>query len=80
MQITLNIEDNLFKKASVLTGITEYTLLIREGLKALIDSEIRKKPDSYRPIGLAKNRFHVPPAFFEELPEDMLDAFEGKES
>lgn len=80
MQITLNIEDSLFKKASVLTGITEYTLLIREGLKALIDSEIRRKPGTYRPIGLAKNRFHVPPDFFEELPKDILDAFEGKES
>jgi hypothetical protein len=39
MQITLNIEDSLFTKASQLTGITEYAALIREGLKALIDSE-----------------------------------------
>jgi hypothetical protein len=31
-----------------------------------------------RPIGLAKDKFQVPPQFFEELPEDWLDAFEGK--
>ena len=31
-----------------------------------------------RPIGLAKNRFQVPPQFFEELPEDLINAFESK--
>ena len=30
-----------------------------------------------RPIGLAKGRFSVPPSFFEPLPDDLLDAFEG---
>ncbi|EDN66001.1 Prevent-host-death protein [Beggiatoa sp. PS] len=33
---------------------------------------------SQRPIGLAKDQFQVPSQFFEELPEDLLDAFEGK--
>lgn len=28
-----------------------------------------------RPIGLEKGRFTVPPAFFEPLPEEILDAF-----
>lgn len=36
-----------------------------------------KKP---RPIGLAKGTFEVPPSFFEPLPDDLLDAFEGKGS
>ncbi len=31
-----------------------------------------------RPIGLAKGRFEVPPEFFDPLPDDLLDAFEGK--
>jgi prevent-host-death family protein len=30
-----------------------------------------------RPIGLARGRLTVPPAFFEPLPEDMLGGFEG---
>jgi len=34
----------------------------------------RKGP---RPIGLAKG-FEVPPSFFEPLPDDELDAFEGR--
>ncbi len=31
-----------------------------------------------RPIGLAKEIFQVPPEFFDELPEDLLDEFEGR--
>ena len=34
----------------------------------------RRKP---RPIGFAKG-FEVPPSFFEPLPEEVLEAFEGK--
>lgn len=33
-----------------------------------------------RRIGLAKGKFRVPRSFFEPLPDDLLDAFEGKES
>ena len=33
-----------------------------------------------RPVGLAKGRFEVPPEFFEPLPDDLMDAFEGKGS
>jgi hypothetical protein len=32
---------------------------------------------SPRPIGLAKDKFQVSPHFFDELPSDLLDAFEG---
>ncbi len=40
-------------------------------------SEQRKQP---RPVGLAKGDFKVLPDFFDPLPEDLLDAFEGKRS
>jgi antitoxin (DNA-binding transcriptional repressor) of toxin-antitoxin stability system len=36
-----------------------------------------KKP---RPIGLARGQFTVPPSFFEPLPDDLQDAFEGRRS
>ncbi len=39
---------------------------------------ITQPPGKPRPIGLAKERFTVPDTFFEPLPEDELDAFEGK--
>ena len=31
-----------------------------------------------RPIGLAKGQVHVPDSFFDPLPDDLLDRFEGK--
>lgn len=31
-----------------------------------------------RPIGLAKDEFRVPPEFFEPLPPEIIDSFEGK--
>lgn len=31
-----------------------------------------------RPIGLAKGMFTVPASFFEPLPEEELEAFEGR--
>jgi hypothetical protein len=32
-----------------------------------------------RPIGLARDRFQVSPRFFEELPAELVEAFEGKQ-
>jgi antitoxin (DNA-binding transcriptional repressor) of toxin-antitoxin stability system len=33
-----------------------------------------------RPIGLARGQFSVPPSFFEPLPDELHDAFEGRRS
>lgn len=43
MRTTLNIEDNLIKKASRLTGIKEKTSLVRLGLQTLIARESSKR-------------------------------------
>lgn len=43
MRTTLNIEDELIKKASRLTGIKEKTSLVRLGLEALISRESSKR-------------------------------------
>lgn len=43
-------------------------------------AEIRPLPTTGtepRPIGLYKGTFEVTDAFFEPLPDDLLDAFEG---
>ena len=34
--------------------------------------------DEPRPIGLAREVFEVPPAFFDPLPDDLVEAFEGR--
>ena len=43
MRTTLNIEDELFKRAARLTGITEKTALVRLGLEALIAAASAKR-------------------------------------
>jgi hypothetical protein len=43
MKTTLNIDDQILKKASRLTGISEKTALVRMGLEALIEQESAKR-------------------------------------
>ena len=43
MRTTLNIEDNLIKKVSKLTGIKEKTTMVKLGLEALIAMESSKR-------------------------------------
>ena len=43
MRTTLNIDDEMLKKASKLTGITEKTSLVRLGLQALIAQESSRR-------------------------------------
>ena len=43
MRTTLNIDDQILKKASQLTGVKEKTALVRLGLEALIALESAKR-------------------------------------
>ncbi len=43
MRTTLNIDDEMIEKASVLTGVKEKTALVRMGLEALIARESSRK-------------------------------------
>ena len=43
MRTTLNIDDDLLEQASALTGLTEKTTLVREGLRALIERETARR-------------------------------------
>mgnify|MGYP001573000314 CR=1 FL=1 len=43
MRTTLNIDDRLLEEAQRLTGITERTALVREGLKALVERESARR-------------------------------------
>jgi len=70
MQVTINIPDNL-PQAAIQQQLHEFEEKLRQQAK-------QKVSVTQRPIGLAKNDFQVPASFFEALPDDMLDAFEGK--
>jgi len=43
MRTTLNINEQMLKKASLLTGVTEKTTLVHLGLEALIARESSKR-------------------------------------
>ena len=43
MRTTVNLDDALLDKATVLTGVTERGVLMREALKALIERESAKR-------------------------------------
>ena len=43
MRTTLNIDDDLLEEAQRLTGMTEKTALVREGLRALIERESARR-------------------------------------
>jgi Arc/MetJ family transcription regulator len=43
MRTTLNIDDMLLNEAQRITGVTEKTALVREGLRALIERESARR-------------------------------------
>jgi Arc/MetJ family transcription regulator len=43
MRTTLNIDDELLRRAQDLSGLQEKTALVREGLKALIERESARR-------------------------------------
>lgn len=43
MRTTLNIDDELLGEAQRITGVTEKTVLVREGLRALIERESARR-------------------------------------
>ena len=71
------------------THLSEYLGRLADGETILLCrrnvpiAEIRPLPAARKAIpkpGLWKGRFEVPPSFFEPLPEEMLDAFEGEDA
>ena len=71
------------------THLSRYLKRVAKGERIILCSrnvpiaEIRPLPapnTKPRPIGLARGRFTVPPSFFEPLPEELLDGFEGRRS
>jgi prevent-host-death family protein len=69
------------------THLSEYLDRIAKGETIILCkrntpiAEIRPLPrirQSKRPIGLAKNKLKIPKSFFKPLPDELVDAFEGK--
>ncbi len=69
------------------THLSRYVARLREGETIVLCrrnepiAEIRALPGGRsepRPIGLARSRFTVPDSFFEPLPDDVIESFEGR--
>lgn len=74
------LQEQLIEEIKQIPGdkLTELYDLIHYFRLGLIHEKQTQTKAAQRPIGLAKDTFQVPPSFFEPLPDDILDAFEGK--
>ena len=57
----------------------ETILLCKRNIPIAEIRPLPKRRKAKRPIGLAKGQFTFPAEFFEPLPPDIIDAFNGKE-
>jgi hypothetical protein len=69
MQVKINVPDNL-----PLATVEKFVQRIEKRLIRKAAIVEFKKP---RPIGLAKGEFEVPKSFFEPLPDNLIQEFEG---
>ena len=67
MRTTINLDDDLLAKASMLTGITDRTPLIRESLKAIIARESARR---LALLGGSMPDFEVPPRRRPDIDPD----------
>jgi antitoxin (DNA-binding transcriptional repressor) of toxin-antitoxin stability system len=71
------------------THLSKYLAKLKAGDRILLCrrnrpvAEITPLPEALthsRPIGLAKGQFTLPNAFFDSLPEEVLQSFEGSQT
>ena len=73
----LEAEGNLYKYVAMLKP--EGKIILCQG--DIPVAEIRRLPgatDKRRPIGLGVGLAQIPDSFYESLPDELLDLFEGK--
>jgi antitoxin (DNA-binding transcriptional repressor) of toxin-antitoxin stability system len=54
------------------------TIVVYEGGRPVAELRPTSETETLRPIGLAAGEFVVPDDFDDPLPDDLLDAFEGR--
>lgn len=78
--VTLNVHEAKTHLSRYLSRLTdgEKIILCKRNVPIAEILPLKRARTQPRPVGLAKGRFEVPSTFFEPLPDEMLDAFEGK--
>jgi antitoxin (DNA-binding transcriptional repressor) of toxin-antitoxin stability system len=80
--IRLNIHEaktHLSKYLERMAKKGEPIVLCRRNVPIAEIRPIKQPLRGKRPIGLAKGKAQILQSFFDPLPDDLLDAFEGKE-
>jgi antitoxin (DNA-binding transcriptional repressor) of toxin-antitoxin stability system len=54
------------------------TVVVYQGKRAVAEIRPLAETGTLRPVGLAEGEFVVPNDFDDPLPDDLLDAFEGR--
>ncbi|HJW94137.1 MAG TPA: type II toxin-antitoxin system Phd/YefM family antitoxin [Thermoanaerobaculia bacterium] len=54
------------------------TVVVYQGKRAVAEIRPLAETETLRPVGLAEGEFVVPDDFDDPLPDDLLDAFEGR--
>lgn len=80
VMISVNVHEVKAKLSEYLARVEagEVVMICRRNVPV---AELRAAPGSLadeRPRGLAKGLFQVPASFFEALPDDVLNAFQGE--
>jgi antitoxin (DNA-binding transcriptional repressor) of toxin-antitoxin stability system len=81
--ITANIQDaktHLSEYIDRLDKEKELVICKRNVPVAILRPANGAKPETPRKIGLARGKFVVPTSFFEALPTELVDSFEGGKS
>lgn len=78
--IRLNIHEAKTHLSKYLAKVKrgETILLCKRNVPIAEIRPIKAENHQQRPIGLDKGRLTVPKSFFDPLPDDLLDLFEGK--
>ena len=78
--VTLNVHEAKTHLSRYLNRLTEgeKIILCKRNVPVAEILPLKRARTEPRPVGLAKGRFVVAAEFFEPLPDDVLDAFEGK--
>ena len=78
--IRLNIHEAKTHLSKYLAKVErgETILLCKRNVPIAEIRPIKAENHQPRPIGLDKGRLTVPKSFFDPLPDDLLDLFEGK--
>ena len=76
--MNVRVEDDNDLRDCVDRVLQGETVVITRGDQPVAEIRPVTRTKGRRPIGLAKGEFVVPDDFDDPLPDDILDAFEGK--